>query len=105
MKDYEEIYLYPSDIEQDEDDFYYDRNNFIEIINEEIEFPVRLVAKNSNWRGKDGFSEADNAEELIRKAFSFGNDEISFRKNDEGYYIRTNSHDVPMGFNIYIEEV
>lgn len=85
-----------------EDEFYL--SDFIERISEEIIFPVELEALNSNWRGDNGYTTANDAEELINKCLSFDNDHLSFRKNDQGYYIRTASHDVPQGFNIYITE-
>lgn len=68
-------------------------------------YPVKLIASNSNWRGQTGYAEAHNVDELVNKIFSFGNDEVVFKEDEtDGYYFRTSSHDVPMGFNIYMEK-
>ena len=87
-------------------DYEYWYESFIERINEEIEFPVEMEAVNSNWQGKTGIADADCAEDMFNKCMSFGNDYLSLRfDNTDGYYFRTSSHDVPMGFNIYIKEI
>jgi hypothetical protein len=105
--DYETIAEYDSNNYNNEDDEYGDswewaQEEFIERINEEIEFPVNLEAAASNWQGQTGYAEADNAEQLFDKCMSFDNNTIYLRLNSDGYYIRTGSHDVPQGFNIYI---
>jgi uncharacterized protein YllA (UPF0747 family) len=88
-----------------EEDYEYWYENLVDYIEELVEFPVQLEAVNSNWQGKTGVADADTAEELVSKCMSFGNDWLSLRlDNKDGLYFRTSSHDVPMGFNIYIEK-
>ena len=105
--DYETIAEYDSNHYNNEDDecgdsWEWAQEEFIERVNEEIEFPVNLEAVASNWQGRTGYAEADNAEQLFDKCMSFDNDIIYLRLNSDGYYIHTGSHDVPQGFNIYI---
>ena len=105
--DYETIAEYGNtQWNEDEDQYYmdleYEKEYFLERVNEEIEFPVNLEAVASNWQSQTGYAEADNDEEMFDKCMSFGNDIIYLRLNSDGYYIRTGSHDVPQGFNIYI---
>jgi hypothetical protein len=98
ISDYKEICTF-----EDEEDYEYDFENMVDCIEGLFEFPVKLIAENSNWRGQTGEAYGDTAEDVVSKSLSFGNDSLSLRKNDQGYYFRTSSHDVPCGFNIYIE--
>jgi hypothetical protein len=91
-----------------EDNEFYDenRNDLEELLSTLIDYPVALLASNSNWRGQDGAAEASDFDELLDKCLSFGNNYLDLKKDSvDGYYFRTASHDVPQGFNIYIEEI
>jgi hypothetical protein len=96
---YETIFEY----EPDNYEYYDDDDYFYEALSEIFDFPVSLVAQGSDWRGNDGYTDADTPKELISKCMGFGNEYLSLRKSDEGYYFKTSSHDVPTGFNIYIK--
>ena len=71
---------------------------------DELEYPVTLQAVKSNWRGKTGYAQVESFTELISKCFSFDNDELTLKFNEETdrYCFSTASHDVPMGFVINI---
>ena len=98
MKDYEII----CEIESyDEWEWEHQVDVMVHTLEELFTFPVQMEAESSDWRGQTGYANADEPEEVINKSLSFGNDWISLRRNDQGYYIRTASHDVPTGFNIY----
>jgi poly-D-alanine transfer protein DltD len=96
------IGMYDTQEEFDED------MNYLESTLDKL-FPdtVLLTASNSNWRGQTGTAEATGAEQIVSKVHSFGPDNgFDFKHDDEdGYYFRLATHDVPMGFNIYIEEL
>jgi len=92
---------YEHDFEADEDYAHF-QTTLEDII---IDYPVLLTAENSDWRGRTGTKEVESINELIHTIFSFGNSDTFLRVNDQGLYIRTASHDVPIGFNIYIEEL
>jgi len=72
---------------------------------ENITYPVELVAVNSNWRGQTGTAEAEDFDELLSKCLSFGNDSLELVRDSNELYFHTSSHDVPAGFNIYIKEL
>ena len=80
----------------------YMKEQLVELFN----FPVLLTAVNSNWRGETGLAEANNEDEVLDKVSSFESNEITLKHHkEEGYYFRLATHDRPMGFNVYIEEI
>lgn len=81
-------------------DFY--DNASIELDN--LSYPVTLEAINSNWRGQTGYAEVDNFDELIMKVSSFDSSFIELHKEDDEYYFKLATHDVPTGFCIYITQ-
>lgn len=93
-------------LSQYEDEVVWDVNKLFldEFVYRSVGYPIKLVAENSNWRGQTGYAEAEDIDELVNKIFSFGNDEVAFKEDTDGYYFRTASHDRPMGFNIYMEK-
>jgi len=102
--DYQTIFEY-----EDNDESEWEYEELCECIGDAIadldfEFPISLSAVNSNWKGQTGTAEAESVTDIANKIFSFGNNEVSLRRNDQGYYFRTASHDKPTGFNIYIED-
>ena len=69
-----------------------------------LSYPVTLEAQNSNWRGQTGYAEVDNFDDLIRKVASFNSSFIELHKEDDEYYFKLATHDVPTGFCIYITQ-
>ena len=67
-----------------------------------LSYPVQLEAQNSNWRGKTGYAEVEDFDELISKVCSFDSSFIELHKEEEEYYFKLATHDVPTGFCIYI---
>ena len=99
LSEYREVYYYSG---YEEEGYSY----LIDFLEDKFSFPVELEAVNSNWQGKTGVADADCAEDMFNKCMSFGNEYLDLREdNKDGYYFRTSSHDVPMGFNIYIKEI
>ncbi len=90
-----------------EGNIFYAWDEFKESILSEIEhlsYPVTLEASNSNWRGQTGYAEVNNFDDLIRKVASFDSSFIELHKEDDEYYFRLATHDVPTGFCIYITQ-
>ena len=71
---------------------------------EHLSYPITLEARNSNWRGQTCYAEVDNFDDLIRKVASFDSSFVEFHKEDDEYYFRLATHDVPTGFCIYITQ-
>ena len=69
-----------------------------------LSYPVTLEARNSNWRGQTGYAEVDNFDDLIRKVASFDSSFVELHKEDDEYYFKLATHDVPTGFCIYITQ-
>jgi len=68
-----------------------------------IQLPVELIAEKSNWRGQDGFAEASSIKGILDKCMSFDNDALTLMQDEQGFYFRTASHDVPTGFIIRVK--
>jgi len=91
--------------EEDGEDFELD--DFIENIECElknVEFPIVLEARNSNWRGQTGHAEANTLDEMFNKLCSFGSSFIELYKDNDEYYFKLATHDVPCGFSVYIKQ-
>ena len=71
---------------------------------DELEYPLTLEAKNSNWRGQTGYAEVNDFDQLVDKVCSFDSGFIEFHKNEDEYYFKLATHDVPTGFCIYITQ-
>ena len=69
-----------------------------------LSYPITLEARNSNWRGQTGYAEVDNFDDLIRKVASFDSSFVELHQEDDEYYFRLATHDVPTGFCIYITQ-
>ena len=69
-----------------------------------LSYPVTLEARNSNWRGQTGYAEVDNFDDLIRKVASFDSSFVELHKENDEYYFKLATHDVPTGFCIYITQ-
>lgn len=83
------------------DDF---KNNVKYELNEIFTYPLTLEAINSNWRGQTGYTEVDNFDDLIRKVASFDSSFVELHKENDEYYFKLATHDVPTGFCIYITQ-
>ncbi len=91
--------------QDDVDSMYYDDFKH-EVINAfaKRKFPLVLVARNSNWRGQDGYAKADNIDEVLSKIFSFDNDSMELHRTRGGaLHFNTASHDRPTGFQIEVK--
>lgn len=91
--------------EEDGEDFEWE--DFRENIRNELsnlEFPFVLEAQNSNWRGQTGYAEANTIDEMFDKLCSFGSSFIELHKENDEYYFRLATHDVPCGFSVYIKQ-
>ena len=91
--------------EYDDEDSSYAWDDFKDNIRYDIDalsYPVTLEARNSNWRGQTGYAEVDNFNDLIRKVASFDSSFVELHKEDDEYYFKVATHDVPTGFCIYI---
>lgn len=71
---------------------------------EHLSYPVTLEARNSNWRGQTGYAEVDNFDDLIRKVASFDSSFVELHNENDEYYFKLATHDVPTGFCIYITQ-
>lgn len=101
------LYSYDeSDYEYNED-LSYAWDDFKENVSAELDgldYPVILEAQNSNWRGQTGYAEAEDFNDIIRKVASFNSSFIDLYKEDDEYYFKLATHDVPTGFCIYIKQ-
>ena len=91
----------------DNEDLQYEWDDFKENTKHELDnlsYPVTLEARNSNWRGQTGYAEVDNFDDLIRKVESFDSSFVELHQEDDEYYFRLATHDVPTGFCIYITQ-
>ena len=90
-----------------EGNIFYAWDEFKESILSEIDhlsYPLTLEARNSNWRGQTGYAEVNDFSELIRKVASFDSSFVELHKENDEYYFRVATHDVPTGFCIYITQ-
>lgn len=69
-----------------------------------LSYPVTLEARNSNWRGQTGYAKVNDFDDLISKVSSFVSSFVELHKEDDNYYFRLATHDVPTGFCIYITQ-
>ena len=69
-----------------------------------LSYPVTLEARNSNWRGQTGYAEVNDFDDLISKVASFDSSFVELHKENDKYYFRVATHDVPTGFCIYITQ-
>ena len=69
-----------------------------------LSYPITLEARNSNWRGQTGYAEAEDFKQLIQKVASFDSSFVELHKEDDEYYFKVATHDVPIGFCIYITQ-
>ena len=69
-----------------------------------LSYPITLEASNSNWRGQTGYAEAEDFKQLIQKVESFDSSFVELHKEDDEYYFKLATHDVPTGFCIYITQ-
>ena len=91
--------------EDDEGDIFHAWDDFKENTKHELDhlsYPVTLEARNSNWRGQTGYAEVNDFSDLISKVASFDSSFVEFHKEDDEYYFKVATHDVPTGFCIYI---
>lgn len=93
---------------EDEDDYEeawddFKANTRYELV-DHLSYPVTLEARNSNWRGQTGYAEVDNFDDLIRKVASFDSSFVELHKENDEYYFKLATHDVPTGFCIYITQ-
>jgi len=106
IAEYDSYDAYTDDGEYDEFQDEMNFNFFKEEVKERLskrKFPVKLIARSSNWMGQDGYTEADNVDEIISKIFSFGNHWARMESTrGGGIEFRTASHDVPTGFTIEV---
>lgn len=101
------LYSYEDQYDDEENDSYaWDdfKNNVKYELNEVFTYPLTLEAINSNWRGQTGYAEVENFDELIKKVASFDSSFVELHKEDDEYYFKLATHDVPTGFCIYITQ-
>ena len=101
------LYSYEDQYDDEENDSYaWDdfKNNVKYELNEVFTYPLTLEAINSNWRGQTGYAEVENFDELIKKVASFNSSFVELHKEDDEYYFKLATHDVPTGFCIYITQ-
>jgi hypothetical protein len=100
------LYSYEDQYDDEENDSYawddFKDNTSAEL--ENLSYPVTLEAINSNWRGQTGYAEVDNFDNLIKEVASFDSSFIELHKEDDEYYFKLATHDVPTGFCIYITQ-
>lgn len=101
------LYSYEDQYDDEEDDSYaWDdfKDNVEYELNEVFAYPLTLEAQNSNWRGQTGYAEVEDFDELMKKICSFNSSFIELHKEDDEYYFKLATHDVPTGFCIYITQ-
>lgn len=99
--------LYSYEDQDDTEDSPYAWDDFIDNTRFELDgldYPITLEAQNSNWRGQTGYAEAKDFNQLMSKVCSFDSGFIEFHKDDDEYYFKLATHDVPTGFCIYIKQ-
>ncbi len=100
------IAIYDSSTEDDD----FEWNDFKENVecelreNTTLHYPFVLEAQNSNWRGQTGYAEANTLDEMFNKLCSFGSSFIELHKENDEYYFKLATHDVPCGFSVYIKQ-
>lgn len=101
------LYAYDENDYDDGEDNSYAWQDFEDNVSAELDslsYPITLEAQNSNWRGQTGYAEAEDFNNLISKVCSFDSSFIEFHKEDDEYYFKLATHDVPTGFCIYIKQ-
>ena len=94
------LFSYEDDYEESWDDFKENTKHELD----HFAYPVTLEARNSNWRGQTGYAEVNDFDDLIRKVASFDSSFVELHKEDDEYYFKLATHDVPTGFCIYITQ-
>ena len=100
------LFSYEDQYDDEENDSYA-WDDFKESTKHELDhlsYQITLEARNSNWRGQTGYAEVDNFNDLIRKVASFDSSFVELHKEDDEYYFKLATHDVPTGFCIYITQ-
>ena len=101
------LFSYEDEDDYEENDSYawddFKENTKHELV-DHLSYPVTLEARNSNWRGQTGYAEVDNFDDLIRKVASFDSSFVELHKENNKYYFKLATHDVPTGFCIYITQ-
>ena len=101
------LYAYDENDYDDREDNSYAWQDFEDNVSVELDslsYPITLEAQNSNWRGQTGYAKAEDFNNLINKVCSFNSSFIEFHKEDDKYYFKLATHDVPTGFRIYIKQ-
>ena len=101
------LYAYDENDYDDREDNSYAWQDFEDNVSVELDslsYPITLEAQNSNWRGQTGYAKAEDFNNLINKVCSFDSSFIEFHKEDDEYYFKLATHDVPTGFRIYIKQ-
>ena len=101
------LYSYEEYIDDDGEDSSYAWQDFYDNTSAELDhlsYPVTLEARNSNWRGETGYAKVNDFDDLIRKVASFNSSFVELHKEDDEYYFKLATHDVPTGFCIYITQ-
>ena len=101
------LYSYEDQYDDEENDSYAwqdFKNNVRYELNEVFTYPLTLEAINSNWRWQTGYAEVENFDELIKKVASFDSSFVELHKENDEYYFKLATHDVPTGFCIYITQ-
>lgn len=101
------LYSYDESDYEDNEDLSYAWDDFKDNVSAELDgldYPIILEAQNSNWRGQTGYAEAEDFNDIISKVASFNSSFIDLHKEDDEYYFKLATHDVPTGFCIYIKQ-
>lgn len=101
------LYSYDESDSDDNEDLSYAWQDFHDNVKcelDELGYPLTLEAQNSNWRGQTGYAEVEDFDQLINKVCSFDSSFIEFHKEENEYYFKLATHDVPTGFCIYIKQ-
>lgn len=69
-----------------------------------LDYPILLIAHNSNWKGQSGVAEASDPDDLLYKVASFDGTSHLIDEDDHMYF-RVWTHDRPTGFTVTIEEI
>ena len=99
--------LYSYEEYDDNEDSSYAWQDFYDNTRHELDhlsYPVTLEARNSNWRGQTGYAEVEDFDDLIRKVATIDSSFVELHKENDEYYFRVATHDVPTGFCIYITQ-
>lgn len=96
--------LFSYEDEEDYEEAWFDFKENTKYELDHLSYPVTLEARNSNWRGQTGYAKVNDFDDLISKVSSFVSSFVELHKEDDNYYFRLATHDVPTGFCIYITQ-